>query len=157
MSGLERADRAVGATLRWVCIALMSALFYLIAENVALRGLGFGGRPWYDEIIELTFAWLAMIGAAAVWRERGHFVVDLLGDLAPGSPVARLLRALAATISLAVLATLTWRGWDLAARATATSPVLGAPRAIWYACLPASGALMTVYALRDLLAALRGR
>ncbi|MDZ4135246.1 MAG: TRAP transporter small permease [Paracoccaceae bacterium] len=145
-------DRALGAVLRLACILLLSALFLLITENILRRGIGISGRPWFDEVIELCFAWLVMLGAAAIWRERGHFVVDLLGS----GRVSAGLRTLAALIALAVVATLAARGYSLAVRAGATSPVLGAPRAIWYACLPVGGGLMSVYALRDVIATLRG-
>lgn len=151
MARLAWLDRGVGAALRLACIALLSALFALIVENIVRRGVGASGRPWYDEVIELCFAWLVMLGAAMVWRERGHFVVDLLGS----GRVGWWLRAAAALISLGVMATLASRGYALAVRAGATSPVLGAPRALWYACLPVGGGVMSAYALRDLRDALR--
>ncbi len=143
-------DRAFGAVLRFVPVSILIALTGLLAVNIVARYTGLFSFAWFDEVVATLFAWFVFIGAGALWREREHFAIRLLGDRlgdgAAGRATAILIAAIGAGFSLALL----FFGWSYVGRVTATTPVLGLPQSWAYACLPIGGAIMTVYALRDL-------
>jgi TRAP-type C4-dicarboxylate transport system permease small subunit len=62
----ERADRFIALFLRSGSIAMMAALVIFVAAGVIVRFLPFASMGWADEIIELAFAWLVFLGAAAL-------------------------------------------------------------------------------------------
>lgn len=154
MRRLAPFDRALGWALRLVPIACLVALGLLIPANIAARWAGLS-VDWFDEVVTALFAWMVFVGAAALWRERLHFAIDLVPDLLRGSRGAVALNAAIALMGLAFAAALTWYGAVFVLRTTATTPMLALPQAWIYACIPLSGAVMTLYALRDLRAAAR--
>lgn len=101
------------------------------------------------------FAWMVFIGAAALWRGREHFAVDLVPDLFGRTWAATPLRVLLAALGLAFAGALTWYGSVFVWRTTSTTPILALPQAWVYTCIPIAGAIMVVYACRDLIAVLR--
>ncbi|KUP94493.1 TRAP transporter small permease [Tritonibacter horizontis] len=151
---MKQLDHLIGHLLRAVPIACLGALFTLLFVNVVARTLQLAGFAWFDEIVQGLFAWMVFAGAAALWREHGHFqVLWLVEVLSPGP--ARALRVLIALLALCFLVTMTWHGATLTAKARALTPILGLPTSYFYAAIPVSGAVMIAYALADLFRLLR--
>lgn len=157
MSGglLARLDRALGLLLRAFSIACLVALTLLLALNIASRASGLFGMNWFDEVVATVFAWLVFIGACALWREREHFAISLLSDALKGRRLAGVHQLAIALLGLLFAVVLMVYGARFVDRTTATTPVLELPQAWAYACLPIAGALMTIYALRDVWLALK--
>ena len=105
---------------------------------------------WADEIIEFGFAWMVFLGAAALWRGRSHFRVDVLPARLAGKTSGKLLEIFLNLSALAFLFIFTYQGVLLAIQATDRSPILEFPRTLWYIVMPISGAIMIGYTLRDL-------
>ena len=151
MSGgfLSRLDRALWLALRAFSIACLVALTLLLALNIVSRASGLFGMNWFDEVVATVFAWLVFIGACALWREREHFAISLLSDALKGRRLAGIHQLAIALLGLLFAVVLMVYGARFVDRTTATTPVLELPQAWAYACLPFAGALMTIYALRD--------
>jgi TRAP-type C4-dicarboxylate transport system permease small subunit len=152
---LLRLDRALGLLLRAFSIACLVALTLLLALNIVSRATGFFGMNWFDEVVATVFAWLVFIGACALWRESDHFAIHLLSDALKGRRLSGVHRLAIALFGLLFAVVLMGYGARFVDRTTATTPVLDLPQAWAYACLPIAGALMTVYAVRDVWLALR--
>lgn len=152
---LARLDRALGLLLRAFSIACLVALTLLLALNIASRASGLFGMNWFDEVVATVFAWLVFIGACALWREREHFAISLLSDALKGKRIAGIHQVAIALLGLLFAVVLMVYGARFVDRTTATTPVLELPQAWAYACLPIAGALMTLYALRDVWLALQ--
>jgi len=154
VSALRAADQALGLVLRAIPVLCLAALFVILFGNVLSRYFAIWSIAWFDEIVEALFAWMVFVGAAALWRENEHFRIDFLEDLLVVTGAvrgARALRILIALLSLAFLVGMAWKGWDLAARSRAVTPILGVPVAYVYASIPISAAIMSVYSLVDVL------
>lgn len=151
---MRRLDHLIGQLLRAVPIACLAALFALLFVNVVARTFQLAGFAWFDEIVQGLFAWMVFAGAAALWREKGHFQVLWLAEALPPSP-ARLLHLLITLLGLCFLVVMTWHGAGLTLKARALTPILGLPTSLFYAAIPVSGAIMIVYALADLFRLLR--
>jgi TRAP-type C4-dicarboxylate transport system permease small subunit len=142
-SGLERA-------MRWGSITCFLALLVIIAANVFVRFVPVMSLGWMDEIVELAFAWMVFLGAAALWREGTHFRVDLLLNHLAGTRAGWGLTVVLNLLGLFFLVIFTCYGAMLTADATDRSPILEYPRLIWYVVMPIAGSIMIGYSLRDL-------
>ncbi|MFI5340244.1 MAG: TRAP transporter small permease [Candidatus Methylomirabilales bacterium] len=151
-----RADRAVESGLRWMSIVCMFVLVVLVCALVLIRFFPIISLSWSDEIVELAFAWMVFMGAAAVWRSREHITIDFIPQALAGTRTGRALEVLLGLLSLGFLAVFTWQGWLLTLQAQGnTSPMLTMPRPWWYAALPVSGLVMIVYTVSRILQAIR--
>ncbi|WP_162409603.1 TRAP transporter small permease [Acuticoccus sediminis] len=154
MRALAGLDRGVGFVLRAIPVACLVALFVILLGNVVSRTFQIWTTAWFDEIVEALFAIMVFVGAAALWRENEHFRVDWLeGILGPRS--GSWLRIVTVLLSMVFLAVMAWKGYDLASRSRAVTPILGVPTGYIYAVIPISAALMLVYSVRDLIVAVR--
>lgn len=144
-----RVDAFVAAALRWFVVGCLLGLFVLLTLGIVQRSVPALKLPGYDELIELLFAWLTFMGAAALWREGALYRVGALDRLLP--PGAR--RVVGIGINLLLL-TLLWvfvaKGWEFASQSGETTPFLQADKIWWYAAIPVSGVIMTAYHLAAL-------
>lgn len=58
MKTLTLVDRSLGLILRTIAIACLAILMLILGGNVISRMTGWFSMGWYDEIIELCFAWM---------------------------------------------------------------------------------------------------
>src|SRR5512141_3086219 len=72
---LKLLDRVLLNTLKAVTIACFFLLTLLITANVFVRFFPIVSLHWFDEIIELLYAYLVFYGAAALWINREHLCV----------------------------------------------------------------------------------
>ena len=152
MNALRAVDRVLGFVLRAIPVVCLVALFFILFGNVVSRYFQIWSIAWFDEIVQALFAVMVFVGAAALWRENEHFRVDWLeGGL--GARSAPSLRVLTVLLSMVFLAVMAWKGYDLASRSRAVTPILGIPTGTIYAVIPISAALMLIYSVRDLVAA----
>lgn len=152
---LTTIDRQFGQALRLVPVLCLVALGLVLLANIAGRISGAYSLTWFDEVVTALFAWMVFVGAAALWREREHFAIDLVPDLVRGSPAETPLALLLGVLGLVFAGALAWYGGVFALRTTATTPILSLPQAWIYACIPFSGTVMAIYACRDLLDVLK--
>jgi TRAP-type C4-dicarboxylate transport system permease small subunit len=149
-------DRAVASGCRWVVIGTFSGLFVLLSLGIVQRlvpGIPLSG---YDEIVELLFAWMTFSGAVALWREGVLYRVDLLDRLVTG-PAGHALAALVQAAMLGIALLLAVKGTEFLLQSNETTPFLQLVKGYWYATIPLAGAIMTVYSIKGLWDALRGR
>src|SRR5512139_890132 len=75
MDLLKSIDKVILATLKGITITSFILLTLLISANVFVRFFPVASLHWFDEIIELLYAYLVFYGAAALWISREHFGV----------------------------------------------------------------------------------
>ena len=86
MGILKSIDRVVLKALMAVTITLFFFLTVLIAANVFVRFFPVVSLHWFDEIIELLYAYLVFYGAAALWithdeiRQEGCYLRDVSNE-----------------------------------------------------------------------------
>jgi TRAP-type C4-dicarboxylate transport system permease small subunit len=153
---LDLSDGALEVCMRWGSVLCLVGLWVLISAGVFVRFVPISSMGWADEIVELAFAWMVFLGAAALWRDRTHFRVELIPHLLRGTKAERSLETFLEILSLVFLLVFTSVGGMLTLRATDRSPILEYPRWIFYLVLPVSGAIMIGYTVRDLCRLVRG-
>lgn len=153
MRALATVDRILGFVLKAIPVACFVGLFLILFVNVVSRYFQIWSFAWLDETVETLFAVMVFIGIAALWREHEHFRVDWLESVL-GRRGGSYLRIVTILLSAAFLAVMMLKGYDLAARSRAVTPILAVPVAYIYAVIPISAALMLAYSVRDLVVAI---
>jgi len=154
---LNIADKRLAHIMRWGSIGCLAGLLFFVSAGVFVRFVPISSMGWADEIIEFGFAWMVFLGAAALWRTRSHFRVEVLPLRLGGKKSGRVLEIFLSLSAIIFLLIFTYQGGYLAIRATDRSPILEFPRTLWYMSIPISGAIMIGYTIRDLWLFLRGR
>jgi TRAP-type C4-dicarboxylate transport system permease small subunit len=157
---LKLLDRAVEWTLagvRALCIAQATALFLVVVLAVIGRYVFGRSLTWTEEVPRYLLIWISFLGAAACVARREHVGFDVLFNALP-APVRRWLGAAIGALILAF-------GWivfrygivfvkDFGPDMMETIPYTN----YWYyVAVPISGALLLLFALRNIVDALLGR
>jgi TRAP-type C4-dicarboxylate transport system permease small subunit len=157
---LELLDRAVDrvlAAVRIVCILQASALFLIVVFAVIGRYVFGRSLTWTEEVPRYLLIWISFLGAAACVARREHVGFDVLFNKLP----EKVRRWLGAAIGVLILLF----GWivfrygitfvkDFGPDMMETIPFTN----YWYyVAVPISGALLLVFAVKNIADALTGR
>ena len=143
MDILLKLDRWFCGLLRVLSVALLCFLFLLMSLNVTSRFFPFFTMGWFDEIVELSFAWMVFATAAYLWRKKAHPSIDMMEMLLQGRRAQFLLLIAIELVNIFFLGIFTWYAISLVGNASASSPIFQISRKIFYVILPVSGAYMT--------------
>ena len=155
---IRKIDRAVGLALHGIMLTTLAGLLLLVSFVVVTRVFSFASAGWTDELIEFLFAWLIFAGAASLWREKGHFAVTLIADMAKSERLKKVAALLSEILCLAFFIVFTYQSWVLiAATGAEASPVFSLPRTYWYLCMPITGVIMIAYSIAWLIQRVTGR
>jgi TRAP-type C4-dicarboxylate transport system permease small subunit len=150
---LKRMDRVILGTLKVITITSFVILTILISANVFVRFVPIASLHWFDEIIELVYAYLVFYGAAALWITRGHISVgDWIEERIIKNVRTRYFYRM--TLELLVLfftVIFFYYSLRLTILALDVTNVFAIPKRILYSCLPISGAIMVIYTLRNIV------
>jgi TRAP-type C4-dicarboxylate transport system permease small subunit len=147
---MDKLEQRFGLGLKVIAVSALAGLFVLVTFIVVSRFVpGLPSAGWTDELIEFLFAWLVFAGSASLWRERGHFAVDLVGQMLPQDGRARRLQEIVIEVlSLAFLAVFVWQAKAfIVGNATEMSPVFTLPKYYWYGVMLFSGMVMIGYSV----------
>ncbi len=147
---MRRVVRIVDALLTNVLIGLMLALVASVSWQVISRYVFSSPSSWTEELARFLMIWVGLLGAAYAFRTGVHLGLDLLPKKLTGRSAEILkLFTLGAIIlfSVSVLviggSKLVGLTWEL----RQYSAVMGLPMAFVYSVIPATGALICVYAM----------
>jgi len=151
MNSLAFIDRLVLNALKVVTIVSFVLLTILITANVIVRFFPVVSLHWFDEIIELLYAYLVFYGAAALWILRGHISVGDWIEKSIANPRLRhLYRTFIELMVLAFAAVFFYYSLRLTILALDVTNVFAIPKRVLYSCMPVAGALMMIYSLRNI-------
>ena len=152
LNGLKTIDRIVLAVLKVWTIALFILLSLLVSANVFVRFVPVVSLHWFDEILELLYAYLIFYGAAALWITREHFSVGdwISGRILKGSRTKRLYRAVLEVLVLIYAGVFFYYSLQLTLLAQDVTNVFAIPKSVLYSCMPVAGAIMIIYSIRNI-------
>jgi len=155
---LRGVDRFVLALLKAFTILCFILLTILISANVFVRFFPVASLHWFDEIIELLYAYLVFYGAAALWITREHFSVGdwISGRLIRNPKAIRVYRLLLECLVLVFALIFFYYSQRLTDMAMDVTNVFAIPKKILYSCMPISGLVMVVYSLRNIALEIAG-
>ncbi len=144
--------RYLDAVLRLFMSLLMALLVFAVTWQILSRYLLSAPSSWTEELARFVLIWIGILGAAYAYRVKMHLGIDLFTRQLQGKKLFFKDCLTAAVIGLFALIVMVFGGsrlvvmtWEL----QQISPALGIPMAWVYAVLPASGILMTIYALAN--------
>jgi TRAP-type transport system small permease protein len=150
VGSLKSMDKVVLKVLKTITITSFVFLTLLISANVFVRFAPIVSLHWFDEIIELLYAYLVFYGAAALWISREHFGV---GDwIEKRIKNMRMRYAYKIVIELLVLCFVViffYYSLRLTILARDVTNVFAIPKRVLYSCLPVSGLIMMIYSIRN--------
>lgn len=146
------ADRAILFALKVVTIISFVLLTVLITANVFVRFFPVVSLHWFDEIIELLYAYLVFYGAAALWILRGHISVGDWIEKSISRPHLRhLYRIVIEFLVLLFASVFFYYSLRLTILALDVTNVFAIPKRILYSCMPVAGAIMLIYSIRNIV------
>jgi TRAP-type C4-dicarboxylate transport system permease small subunit len=151
IGSLKSIDRVILKTLKAITITSFVFLTILISANVFVRFVPIVSLHWFDEIIELLYAYLVFYGSAALWISHEHFGV---GDwIEKRISNIRMRYGYRITIELLVLCfalIFFYYSLRLTMLARDVTNVFAIPKRVLYSCLPVSGTIMVLYSIRNM-------
>ncbi|MCX7788393.1 MAG: TRAP transporter small permease [Spirochaetes bacterium] len=149
-------DRMVGKILRGISVMALTLLFFLLLGNVFFRFVPIFSFGWFDEIVEMVFAYFVFFGSAALWREREHFRVCLVPDTVKGN-WKRVIDIFIEGCGVLFFLILLLYSTELTIRATDQTPIFKMSKRVLYACVPVSSFIMLIYATVSFVLRFRGK
>ncbi len=135
--------------LRLALALLMTAMVGSVVWQVLSRYLFVVPAAWTEELARFLLIWIGMLGAAYAYRQGSHLGIDLLANRLAGIGRQRLHTAVhivcllfAASVLIIGGGSLVSMTWEL----KQYSAAMGLPIAYVYAVIPASGALIGLFA-----------
>lgn len=145
---------AVVGGLQWLTVVLFALLTLDVLWGVVSRYVLGSQSRWTEEFAIYALVWVSMLGAALMFRERGHLGVDyFVGKL---DPAARRLAAVVAEIAIMIFAgfLLVYGGFMLVSetlRSGQVTPAMGWKVGYLYSVVPLSGVFVVAFSLEHLL------
>lgn len=155
MAVFKTLDSVVNRIMRILCLGCMIGLFVILIFNVLFRWVPIlsyipsFSMGWFDEIVEMMFAWMVMSASTLLCRNKNHFKVDLIQMKIEGKRSYYILEFLINLATMVFFAALLYYSWVWASGATQTTPVLKMRRTYPYMCIPVNAFLMLCYTVRD--------
>jgi TRAP-type transport system small permease protein len=155
---LQGVDRFVLALLKAFAILCFILLTILISANVFVRFVPVISLHWFDEIIELLYAYMIFYGAAALWITREHISVGdwMSGRLIKSPKAIRIYRLILECLVLTFALIFLFYSRRLTDMALDVTNVFAIPKKVLYSCMPISGLVMVVYSLRNIAMEIAG-
>jgi TRAP-type transport system small permease protein len=155
---LQGVDRFVLALLKAFAILCFILLTILISANVFVRFVPVVSLHWFDEIIELLYAYMIFYGAAALWITREHISVGnwISGRLIKNPKAVRIYRIILECLVLVFALIFLFYSRRLTDMAQDVTNVFAIPKKVLYSCMPISGLVMVVYSMRNIAVEISG-
>jgi len=155
MAVLKKVDVVVDKLLRAVCLICFVGLFMILIANVFFRWVPIlsmfpsFSMGWFDEIVQMLFAWMVMTASTVLCRNKEHFRVDIIQMNLEGKRILPVLEFVINLATLVFYGALAYYGWSLMMNAVQTTPVLRMQMKWLYLSVPVNAFLMSVYTVRD--------
>ena len=153
LNALKKIDRIALVVLKALTITLFLLLSLLVSANVLVRFVPVVSLHWFDEIVEMLYAYLIFYGAAALWITREHFSLgDWIGaTILKKSRTRYLYRAVLEVLVLIFASIFFYYSLRLTTLARDVTNVFAIPKSILYSCMPVASAIMIIYSIRNIV------
>lgn len=150
---LSRIEEELDRWNKCAVIFLVGMMTFTVLLGVVSRGFSVS-ITWTQEVSEFAFVWLSLLGTAAVFKRKGHIVVDATNDLMP-KEMLKGVKILGETTMILFFILLTYSGIEIGFINYATkSPVLGMSVGLHYLSVPIASLLMMLNQLNRLFSKL---
>ncbi len=157
MDSLKRIDQIILRALKAITITSFVFLTLLVSANVFVRFFPVVSLHWFDEIIELVYAYLIFYGAAALWISREHFGVgDWIEKRIKQARMRHVYKLIIQLLVMGFALIFFYYSFQLTLLARDVTNVFAIPKKVLYSCLPISGFIMVIYSIRNITVEVMG-
>jgi TRAP-type transport system small permease protein len=157
MRFIKRINDVIAKALKVITITCFVFITLLVSANIFVRFFPVASLHWFDEIVELLYAYLVFYGAAALWMSREHFGVGDWIETRIRNPRTRsAYRMIIQVLVLFFVVIFFYYSLRLTLLAQDVTNVFAIPKRVLYSCLPISGMLMIAYSLRNIAVEIPG-
>jgi TRAP-type C4-dicarboxylate transport system permease small subunit len=150
IGSLKSIDKVILRVLKAITITSFVFLTILISANVFVRFAPIVSLHWFDEIIELLYAYLVFYGSAALWISGEHFGVgDWIEKRIRDIRMRHAYRLVIELLVLCFVVIFFYYSLRLTILARDVTNVFAIPKRVLYSCLPVSGFIMIIYSIRN--------
>jgi len=150
LSALKSVERGIDAVVRRVAFVALAGMIVVITLQIIFR-VFFNAISWSEEVARYLLVWTTFLGATLAWYRKRHIAVTFVVDGFP-APVRRIARTIAHLISIAFFGIIIVVGIRyMSTQGSQVSASLRLPMPYVYAIIPATSAVMLLYAVTDLL------
>ena len=158
MQAYIRTVNVVSQTVGVIAAGMIVIAVAITCQMIFIRYFLNGSTIWQTEAVIYLMVGATLLGLPYVQKLKGHVNVDLVPMLLP--PVARkFLMILSYSAAIAILAVMTYYGWDLVhisyVRGWVSETVWGPPLWIPYLVMPIGFGLFALQLLADLIETLQ--
>ena len=151
MRSLKCMDKIILKTLKGITITSFVFLTLLITANVFVRFVPVASLHWFDEIIELLYAYLVFYGAAALWISHEHFGVgDWIEKRIKNIRMRYVYRMIIELLVICFAVIFFYYSLRLTILARDVTNVFAIPKRVLYSCMPMAGIIMIIYSVRNI-------
>ena len=153
MELLTKIKRLFDSILKMLCIILCGAMVILVSWQVISRFVLQDPSAISEELANICFVWMALLGAALLYGEKGHMNINFIPEkIGPYWSNVLLIISELFTLAMAIFV-LTYGGYNIANNAmTQTNAAM-----LWlkigqiYSVVPISGVFIVFYAFYNIL------
>ena len=157
IGSLKSIDKVILKTLKAITITSFVFLTILISANVLVRFFPVASLHWFDEIIELLYAYLVFYGSAALWISHEHFGVgDWIEKRISNIRMRYVYRMIIELLVLCFALIFFYYSLRLTMLARDVTNVFAISKRVLYSCLPISGFIMVIYSIRNITVEVMG-
>lgn len=151
MSALAHFLRLASRSLLVVGGIGLTVMTLIIGWQVFARYILNASPSWSEQASLVLMIWYVSFAAAAGVKEGFHIRISALVNALPGGPRKLIDTGAQLVVALVGIAMAVWGGELIMRTWEHVIPTLGIPRGAAYLPLPISGALMTLFALENIL------
>lgn len=154
MNILNLFDKAIMIILKTITTTAFCLLSLLLTATVFSRYFPIISLLWSEEIITILFAYLIFYGVAALWITREHICVGdwIERKFLNSNRAKHIYRSILELLELLFAVVFFYYSLKLTLVAQSVTNVLAIPQKVLYSCLPASGIIMIIYSIRNVIA-----
>jgi len=141
----------LSAVIKYILVALISAMFVVTTVQVIMRYLFNTGLSWSEELVRFIFVWASFLGGAIGVKEHIHIGVDVLVNLLPPN-LRRYADTLVYSIIFVFGAFLVYAGTPVVIMThSQLSPAIMMPMSWVYIAIPLAGFFIMVYSVAEIV------
>lgn len=144
----KKIDSIIISILKTITIICITLIACMVLGNIIVRHFPIISLHWFDEIVELLYAYLVFYGAAALWAHREHFKVgDWMSKWIKNEKLIQIYKIILEILILSFALIFFYFSYQLTIRSVEVTNAFQLPKKILYSCMPISGLIMVMYSI----------
>ena len=148
---LENIQKIIETLFKRICIVFGFLLLLLLTANVVVRIFPIMSLHWFDEIVEILFAWLVFLGSAYLFSKKDHFAIEWIQKKMETTKFLPFYKLIINIISLIFVSIFMYQSMRLTILANDWTPIFNFSKRFLYVSMPIAGVFMIYVSLLEII------